>query len=74
MAGPSRFLIVAVATAASLWLACNAIGVRPAILQSAAPVFGFAGIMVASALEFFLKRREPAKPAAPAAKRGPEEA
>jgi hypothetical protein len=73
MAGPSRFLIVAVATAAGLWLAASAIGVSSAMLQSASVVLGFAGILVASIVEFVLKRREPAKPAAPAAKASAEE-
>ena len=73
MAGPSRFLIVAVVAAVALWLAASAIGVSSAMLQSSSIVLGFAGILVASAVELVLKRREPAKPSAPAAKASPEE-
>jgi hypothetical protein len=73
MAGPSRFLIVAVVTAVALWLAASAIGVSSAMLQSASIVLGFAGILVASAVELVLKRREPAKPATQATKASPEE-
>ncbi|MBD5634581.1 MAG: hypothetical protein IAI49_08900 [Candidatus Eremiobacteraeota bacterium] len=58
MPGPSRFLSIAVATAAGLWLAAYALQVNPAVLQRDAIVFGIVGVLVAAAVETFLKRRD----------------
>jgi hypothetical protein len=66
MAGPSRFLLVAVGSAAALWLVAAAIGVSADVLQRDAIVLGFAGVAAASLVEMVLKRRRPSEPAASA--------
>ncbi|GAC1307289.1 MAG: hypothetical protein NVSMB19_19940 [Vulcanimicrobiaceae bacterium] len=64
MARPSRFFLIAVGTAAMLWLVASGIGVSSAVLQRSVIVFGFAGVVAASAVEALLVRRQPPKPTA----------
>lgn len=63
MAGPVRFLVVAVGVAAALWIAAAAIGVSAAILANAAIVFGFFGVCTAAAVETLMKWRRKTAPA-----------